>query len=516
MDKVIELIGITKRFGDVVANDGIDLEVRAGEIHAILGENGAGKSTLMKILFGIYEPDDGVMRVRGNQVHLRSPTDAIREGIGMVHQELMLIPELTAFENVILGAEPTRGGIFVDRSAARVHIERLAELYHLSVDIDARIRELSIGERQRVEILKELYRESRILIFDEPTSSIGVTEKGELLRIVRNLADTGQAVIPFITHKLPEVFEVCDRVSVLRHGRLIATFDREELSTNRLTEAMFGREIQQQVRRGVRRSGDRVIRLSGVSLRRRRDQARVLDDVSVEVRRGEILGIGGVSGNGQAPLGDVVLGIRRVDSGRIWFGEKDVTDWSPGRRQALGYAHIFEDRTLNSIGDFTLSENVALSVYRQREYSVGGWFLDNARIQNLAGRIVEDFKVKCGGIESRMASLSGGNQQKLVLGRLLSTEPRLIWAHNPTKGLDLESCHAIYEALLEQRDVGTAVVVVSEDLDELLQLCDRIAVMYDGRIMSVCNVEDASREALAHLMIGQDSDSSATSAIGSD
>ena len=337
-----------------------------------------------------------------------------------------------------------------------------------------------------------------------------------MLRIVRNLADTGQAVIPFITHKLPEVFEVCDRVSVLRHGRLIATFDREELSTNRLTEAMFGREIQQQVRRGVRRSGDRVIRLSGVSLRRRRDQARVLDDVSVEVRRGEILGIGGVSGNGQAPLGDVVLGIRRVDSGRIWFGEKDVTDWSPGRRQALGYAHIFEDRTLNSIGDFTLSENVALSVYRQREYSVGGWFLDNARIQNLAGRIVEDFKVKCGGIESRMASLSGGNQQKLVLGRLLSTEPRLIWAHNPTKGLDLESCHAIYEALLEQRDVGTAVVVVSEDLDELLQLCDRIAVMYDGRIMSVCNVEDASREALAHLMIGQDSDSSATSAIGSD
>jgi len=515
VDKVIELVGITKRFGDVVANDHIDLEVRVGEIHAILGENGAGKSTLMKILFGIYEPDDGVMRVRGRPVHLRSPADAIREGIGMVHQELMLIPELSAFENIILGAEPTRGGIFVDSRAARFHIESLAERYRLGVDIDARIRELSMGERQRVEILKELYRESSILIFDEPTSSIGVTEKAELLRIVRNLADTGQAVIPFITHKLPEVFEVCDRVSVLRHGRLVATFGRNELSTNALTEAMFGREIRQQVRRGIRRSGDPVVQLSGVSLRRGRDQASELDDVSIEVRRGEILGIGGVSGNGQAPLGDVVLGIRRIDSGRIWFRETDVTDLSPGRRLAMGYAHIFEDRTLNAIGDSTLSENVALSVYWQREYSVGRWFLDYARIRNLAGRIVNDFKVKCGGIESRMASLSGGNQQRLVLGRLLSTHPWLIWAHNPTKGLDLASCHAIYDALVEQRDVGTAVVVVSEDLDELLELSDRIAVMYNGRIMSVRDVEDASREELARLMVGQDSDPAAVSATRS-
>ena len=249
-----------------------------------------------------------------------------------------------------------------------------------------------------------------------------------------------------------------------------------------------------------------MLQLSEVSLRRGRGQVSELDDVSIEVRRGEILGIGGVSGNGQAPLGDVVLGIRRIDSGRIRFRETDVTDLSPGRRLAMGYAHIFEDRTLNAIGDSTLSENVALSVYWQREYSVGRWFLDYARIQNLAGRIVNDFKVKCGGIESRMASLSGGNQQRLVLGRLLSTRPWLIWAHNPTKGLDLASCHAIYGALMEQRDIGTAVVVVSEDLDELLELSDRISVMYNGRIMCAVDVEDASRGELARLMVGQDSD----------
>ena len=501
-DKVIELIGITKRFGDSVANDGIDLDVRAGEIHAILGENGAGKSTLMKILFGMYQPDDGIMRLHGSPVRLRSPADAIRRGIGMVHQELMLIPELTAFENIVLGMEPTRGRVIIDRKAARVRITELSERYRLSVDFEARVGDLSIGERQRIEILKELYRQSTIMIFDEPTSSIGVTEKTELLHIVRELADAGRAVIPFITHKLPEVFEVCDRVTVLRHGRLVETFGREELSTDRLTRAMFGQIVRQQSRRGARASGAPVLRLSGVSLHRRQDRARELDDVSLEVLRGEVFGIAGVSGNGQLPLGDSVLGIRRVDGGRIWLGDEDVTDWRPGQRLALGYAHIFENRSLNSIGDFTLSDNVALSVYRHPEYSHGGWFMNYARIQELAGQIVTDFKVKCSGVESRMVSLSGGNQQKLVLGRLLATKPRLVWAHNPTKGLDVASCHAIYEVLMEQRDAGTAVVLVTEDLDELLDQCDRIAVMYNGRVLAVCRVEDASRETLARLMVG--------------
>ena len=501
-EKIVELIGITKRFGDLVANDGIDLEVRAGEIHAILGENGAGKSTLMKILFGMYEPDEGVMRLRGRPVRLRSPADAIRLGIGMVHQELMLIPELTAFENIILGAEPTRGRVFLDRKAAWTRIEELAVRYRLSVDFGMRVRDLSIGERQRVEILKALYRKSMVLIFDEPTSSIGVTEKVELLKIVRELADAGQAVIPFITHKLPEVFEVCDRVTVLRQGRVVGKFGREELSTDRLTQAMFGREVRKPVRRGPRISGDRVLRVSGASLRQR-DRGRLLDDVSLEVCQGEILGIAGVSGNGQLALGDAVSGLRRLTSGRIWFGDEDVTDWPPGRRLATGYAHIFEDRGFNSIGELSLRDNVALSVCRSPEFSRGRWFLNYGRIRELARRIVTDFKVKCSGVESPMALLSGGNQQKLVLGRILATEPQLVWAHNPTKGLDVASCHAIYDILVAQRDAGTAIVLVSEDLDELLDQCDRIAVMYNGRVLTVCRVEDASRQTLAHLMVGE-------------
>jgi len=500
--KVIELIGITKRFGDLVANDSINFEIRAGEIHAVLGENGAGKSTLMKILFGTYEPDDGEMRVHGNPVRLRSPADAIRLGIGMVHQELMLVPELTAFENIILGAEPTRGRVFISRKLAWAKILELAERYRLTVDFKARIRDLSVGERQRVEILKELYRDASILIFDEPTSSIGPAEKVELLRIVRSLADSGQAVVPFITHKLSEVFEICDRITVLRHGKVAGTFERDEVSMGQLTQAMFGRDVLPMVKRTPRNHGTTVLRIVNVSLHRR-DGRKLLDNVSFEVNEGEILGIAGVSGNGQLELGNSVIGLRQVTEGQIWFGAEDVTNMSAGQRLAMGYAHIFEDRALNVLGEFSVRDNVALSLYARRDFG-RRWFLDYDKVQELSRQIVADYNVKCAGLESPVAQLSGGNQQKLVLGRILATHPRLVWAHNPTKGLDVASCHFIYDSLMAQRDVGTAVVLVSEELDELLVQCDRIAVMYDGRIQAIHRAEEVTREDLGRLMVRDD------------
>ncbi len=508
-DNVIELVAITKRFGDLVANDAVNFELRAGEIHAILGENGAGKSTLMKILFGIYRADEGEMRVRGRRVNFRSPADAIRLGIGMVHQELMLIPELTGFENIILGAEPTRRLIFIDRAAAWDKINDLAKRYHLAVDFRAKIRDLSVGEQQRIAILKELYRDVSILIFDEPTSSLGLTDKTELLRIVRRLADAGQAVVPFITHKLQEVFSICDRVTVLRHGRVVGTYQAAECDASRLTKAMFEYDVRPTPPRGPANPGPCMLRIHSASLRHS-DGRPLLDNVTLEVHQGEILGIAGVSGNGQLALGDSVLGLRRLTSGRIWFGDQDVTDWTTGDRLANSYAHIFEDRVLNSIGEFSLRDNAALSVYRHSKFTKARWLLDHGRLNKLTRDIIARYNVKCSGIESRMIHLSGGNQQKLVLGRILATHPRLLWAHNPTKGLDLASCQFIFEVLADERASGTAIVLISEDLDELLTYSDRIAVMFEGGIQATYSAQNVSLEELSALMVGRKNEQQAT------
>lgn len=497
---VIELREITKRFPGIVATDHISFDVRQGEIHALLGENGAGKSTLMKILFGIYQPDAGEIRIRGAPVVLKSPADAIRHGIGMVHQELMLIPEFTALENIILGAEPAWGAVFVDTNGARQRISELSRRYGLTVNIDARVKDLSVGERQRVEILKTLFRAADVIIFDEPTSSIGPQDKARLLKMVRALADDGRAVVPFITHKLPEVFEICDRVTVLRNGRVEGVYARADLSPEQLTRAMFGAVLGPASQRSASRR-DAILTVTDVTLRGSGGK-QTLNGVSFDVKRGEILGIAGVSGNGQVELGEALLGLRRADRGTIVFDGEDVTACGPAEMLARGYAHIFEDRAMNAVGDLSLRDNVALSFYSNPRFTKAGLLLDYAKIAETCAGIVEGYNVKYGHVTDEMRTLSGGNQQKLILGRILATFPMLICAHNPTKGLDLASCQFIYDRLSRYIESGNSVILVSEDLDELLGICGRIAVMYEGRMTGIRETASATKEEIGGLMTG--------------
>lgn len=501
----IELIDITKRFPGIIANDQISFNVRQGEVHALLGENGAGKSTLMKILFGIYRPDEGEIRIRGHHVVLQSPADAIQHGIGMVHQELMLIPELTVLENIVLAGETLSAvsDVFIDKKAVRQRIQELSETYGLAVHPDEPVKNLSIGERQRAEILKVLYRDPTIIVFDEPTSSIGPLDKVKMLRLIRAMANSGRAVLPFITHKLLEVVEICDRVTVLRNGRVQGVYRRGEFTTDVLTTAMFGKEIASAVRRSQRPpANDEILSVKDLVLRDKAGR-RILNGVAFAVHRGEMLGIAGVSGNGQQELGEVVIGLRTPQKGAIRFKGNDVTDSTPWQMLASGYACVFEDRDVNLVGDLSLRDNIALALHLGKDFTKLGVLLDYEKLAELSRKIVAQYAIKCRDVGAPVQSLSGGNKQKLVLGRILARNSDLIWAHNPTKGLDVASCRAIYDVLLEEKQRGKAVVLISEDLDELIDLCDRIAVMYEGRITGIRPADQAMREELGRLIMGE-------------
>ena len=495
----MEMRGIVKRFPGVLANDHVDFDVQAGEIHALLGENGAGKSTLMKILYGMYQADEGQILVNGNPIQLTSPADAIRRGIGMIHQHFMLVPSLTVAENVALGLPSSRGPLLdLDRVAMR--IRELAAVYGLQVDPEARVWQLSVGEQQRVEILKALYRGADVLILDEPTAVLTPQEVEELFATLRQMAQEGHALI-FITHKLREVFAISDRVTVLRNGRVVGRVATEETSRSELARMMVGREVIERWEKPPVEPGPVVLEVEDLHCLSDREVP-ALRGVSLQVHAGEILGIAGVSGNGQRELAEVIVGLRPATRGRVRLAGKDVTNRSPDHLIAAGLAFIPEERlSMGVIQEFTVAENAILETHTSPELSHGP-FLDLQAIRQHTARLVREYDVRTPSLEIPVKNLSGGNIQKLILARELSRKPRVLVAAQPTRGVDIGATEYIHRRLIEQRGEGTAILLISEDLDEILALSDRIAVMYEGEIVGVVPAEEADAEELGLMMAG--------------
>jgi simple sugar transport system ATP-binding protein len=496
---VLELRGITKRFPGVVANDRVDFDVRRGEVHALLGENGAGKSTLMNVLYGLYHPDEGEVLVKGQRVRLHSPKDAISHGIGMVHQHFMLIPVMTVAENIVLATEPTHRGVLLDYAAAVRRVEDLSRTFNFSIDPNARIESITVGQQQRVEILKALFRSADILILDEPTAVLTPQEAAELFTILGTLTREGMSVI-FITHKLNEVLEIADRITVLRRGKRIDTVERAGATEEGLARMMVGRDVLLRVDKAAPNAGETQLAV---------EDLRVLDDrgleavrgVTFEVRAGEIVGLAGVDGNGQAELVEALSGLRHPASGRILIDGRNVAGASARRVLDTGVGHIPEDRHRRGLVlDFSLAENLALHDYRRAPNSRFGWLFPG-RVIRAARRLLQAFDVRGGGPLTRAGALSGGNQQKVVLAREISRDPRVLLAAQPTRGLDVGAIESVHRRLLETRDRGKAVLLVSLELEEILSLSDRILVIYEGRIVGEF-APDVSEEELGIAMTG--------------
>ncbi len=495
----LEMRGITKRFGDLVALQDVDLAVAEREIHALLGENGAGKSTLMNVLYGLYRPDAGTIRLRGQDAAMRSPRDAIARGIGMIHQHFMLVPPLTVAENVVLGDE--RSGPFLDRGALVARVRALQERFGIAVDPRARIEDLPLGLQQRVEILKVLYRGSDLLVFDEPTAVLTPQEVDELFGIVRTLRDEGKTVI-LLTHKLREVFAVTDRITVLRGGKNAGLLTTAQTSAPEIARLMVGRELRPLQPRGATPAGPPVLEISGLAATSDRG-ATALQGVDLAVRAGEILGIAGVGGNGQSELAECVLGLREPTAGAIRISGADVAHDDPARTRARGVAYVPEDRRAEGLVlAFTVADNFILGKQDHAPFSRHG-VLDGAAITAGGERLAREFDIRPPNARAIVGNLSGGNQQKVVLGRELSEEPALIVASQPTRGLDIGSTEYVWERLLEQRARGCAVLLVSSELDEIRALSDRIAVLFEGRIVETVAAADATEERLGLLMAGQ-------------
>jgi simple sugar transport system ATP-binding protein len=500
MTPVLELRGITKRFPGVLANDHIDLVLNEGEIHALLGENGAGKTTLMNILYGLYQPDEGEIFVRGKPVKIYSPSDAIASGIGMVHQHFMLIPVFTVTENVMLGEETSRAGGFLDRKTSAQRIRQISEQYKLEVNPDSYIRDLPVGVQQRVEIIKLLYRNADILIFDEPTAVLTPQEADELFGIMRSLAQQGKSII-FITHKLREVLDVADKITVIRRGKMIGTVVPEEADQNLLASMMVGRAVQLELERVPAEPGEVVLEVDNLVVA---DDARqiTVDGISFQVRMGEVLGVAGVQGNGQTELVEAITGLRLPAGGKIRLLGHDVTRSSPREITELGSAHIPEDRQRDGLVlSFPVAENLVLNMYYQAPFAKGV-VMDEAKILQTAEREIKAFDVRTPGPTTPVGSLSGGNQQKVIVARELSRPIRFLVAAQPTRGLDVGSIEYIHSQILNRRDSGVAVLLVSTELDEILQLSDRIAVMYRGKIVAIVPAEEATKEFIGLLMAG--------------
>ncbi len=494
----VEMRGIVKRFGDFTALQDVDLVVNDGEIHALLGENGAGKSTLMNILYGLYRADSGTIRLRGDDAAIHSPRDAIAHGIGMIHQHFMLVPPLTVAENVVLGDE--RSGPILGQRALAVRVRELGERFHISVDPDARVEDLPLGLQQRVEILKVLYRGSEVLIFDEPTAVLTPQEVDELFRIVRSLRDEGKIII-FITHKLREVFAVTDRITVLRAGRNAGELVTKGTTAPEIARLMVGRELRPIAPRSAAATSEVVLEIR--DLRAWSDRgAQVLQGIDLIVHAGEILGIAGVGGNGQSELAECVLGSREPTTGTITIGGADIAHDDPKRTRRRGVAFVPEDRRREGLVlAFTIADNFILGKQDQAPFSRRG-VLDNDVIRANGDRLAKEFDVRPPNARAIVGNLSGGNQQKVVLGRELSEQPKLIVISQPTRGLDIGSTEYVWERLLEQRARGAAVLLVSSELDEIRALSDRIAVMFEGRLVATLAAKDATEERLGLLMAG--------------
>lgn len=495
---LLEARGLTKRFPGVVANDQVDLTLRAGEILGLLGENGAGKSTLVKMLFGIYQPDEGTIRLRGEEITGGGPGEAIRNGIGMVHQHFQLVPPLTVAENIVLGAETTRAG-FLNRRAAEAEVKALSERYGLAVEPGDIVGELPVGIQQRVEILKALYRGAELLILDEPTAVLTPQETDELLGILRDLAAGGVGII-FITHKLREVLALTDRVTVLRRGRSVGDVDTSEATSETLAEMMVGRSVVLRVDKSANDPGDVVLNVQDLRVNDDRRQETV-SGATLAVRAGEIVGVAGVEGNGQRELVEAITGVRPSTGGTVSVGGTEVRP-RPRKVRDLGVAYIPEDRERDGlVGIYSIADNLVLTEYNRSPYARTG-VRNFSEVDGNATELVERFDVRTPDIHTPVKSLSGGNKQKVIVARELSHGNRLVVASQPTRGVDVGSIEFIHTQLIAARDSGAAVLLVSAELDEIFSLSDRIAVIYEGRIVAVVDPDETGREDIGLLMAG--------------
>lgn len=502
MEYVVEMLNIRKEFPGIVANDNITLQLRKGEIHALLGENGAGKSTLMGILFGMNQPDKGVIKVRGKEVKITNPNVANDLGIGMVHQHFKLVENFTVTQNIVLGCEPKiLFGLGMDLNKAAKRIEELSKQYGLNVDPNAKIENISVGMQQRVEILKMIYRDADVLILDEPTAVLTPQEIDELIKIMKNLINEGKSII-IITHKLKEIKAAADRCTVIRRGRYIGTVDVKTTSEAEMAKMMVGREVSFKVNKKPAKPGDVVLDIKNLSVKNNK-KVLGLKDFSIDVRAGEIVGIAGVEGNGQSELIEAITGLRKSESGTINFKNKDITRESIRNRINSGIAHIPEDRHKRGLVlDYTIEENMVLEVYDKKPFSNKG-LLNKKEIKKYAEKIIDEFDVRSGeGAESIARSLSGGNQQKAIIGREIELNPELLIAAQPTRGLDVGSIEYIHKRLVEQRDSGKAVLLVSLELDEILNVSDRIAIINNGELIGVVNADETNENEVGLMMAG--------------
>jgi simple sugar transport system ATP-binding protein len=500
MTPILELRGITKRFPGVLANDHIDLTLEPGEIHCLLGENGAGKTTLMNILYGLYQPDEGEIVVRGQRITVHSPSDAIKAGIGMVHQHFMLVPVFTVTENVMLGDEIVRPGGFLDRKTAAAKISHISEQYKLEVNPEDYVKDLPVGVQQRVEIIKLLYREADILILDEPTAVLTPQETDELFKIMRSLVDQGKSII-FITHKLREVMEFADRITVIRRGKVVGEALPAEADQLKLAEMMVGRAVKLELDKAPAKVGDVVLSVENLTVLDERHQVAV-DGVSFEVCAGEILGIAGVQGNGQTELVEAVTGLRSPSGGTMRLLGQDITHVSPRQITELGSAHVPEDRQRDGLVlTFPIADNLVLNTYYKPPFA-RGVVLQDQEILKSANRLIMEFDIRTPSATTMAGSLSGGNQQKVIVCREFSRPIKLLVASQPTRGLDVGSIEYIHGRILEKRDAGCAVLLVSPELDEIMELSDRIAVMYRGKIVDILPAQEATKEGVGLLMAG--------------
>ncbi|MDR5588774.1 MULTISPECIES: ABC transporter ATP-binding protein [Clostridium] len=500
MEYVVEMLNIRKEFPGIVANDNITVRLKKGEIHALLGENGAGKSTLMSVLFGMYQPERGVIKVRGKEVKISNPNVANDLGIGMVHQHFKLVHNFTVTENIILGCEPKKG-LTVDVKSAAKKIKELSEKYSLNVDPYAKIEDITVGMQQRVEILKMLYRNAEVLILDEPTAVLTPQEIDELMKIMKNLIKEGKSII-IITHKLKEIKAVADNCTVIRRGKYIGTVNVKETSQSKMAEMMVGRPVSFKVEKEDKEPGDVILKVDNLSVMNNK-KVLGLKNFSIEVKAGEILGVAGVEGNGQSELIEAITGMRHVQSGKIYFEGKDITDMSIRKRIDSGIAHIPEDRQKRGLVlDYTIEDNIVLEIYGREPFSKHG-LLNREAIHNYAEKIIEEFDVRSGeGGASFARTMSGGNQQKAIIGREIELDPDLLIAVQPTRGLDVGSIEYIHKRLVEQRDEGKAVLLISLELSEVLNLSDRIAIINSGELIGTVNASETNENEVGLMMAG--------------
>ena len=495
----VEMRGITKLFGDFKANDGIDLVVEKGEIHALLGENGAGKSTLMNVLYGLYKPTFGEVKIHGEVVDFQGPKDAIGKGLGMVHQHFMLFQPFTVVENIILGEEPTNG-VVLDKKAAREKVVDLSNRYGLKIDPDAKIEDISVGMQQRVEILKALYRDAEILIFDEPTAVLTPQEIDELIAIIKALAAEGKSII-IITHKLKEIKALAEKCTIIRRGKRIDTVDVAKTTEADLAEMMVGRAIQFNVNKKPVEAGDVALHIENLHVKDVRG-VEVVKGLNLEVRKGEIFGVAGVDGNGQSEFLEAITGLRKIEEGKVIIEGKDVTNATPQAIRDAGMNNIPEDRNKRGlVQEFTVAENMVLNSYDEAPYSSKGILQDGA-ITAHADKLMESFDIRPRKSRYLAGDLSGGNQQKVILAREIDDDPDVLIAAQPTRGLDVGAIENIHQFLVQQRDNGRAVLLVSFELDEVMSLSDRIGIIYEGTITKTFKEGEAGQKELGYYMAG--------------